>query len=168
MKVIDDLMLAEGWPTYTDKPNDRGGPTKGGITLKTLQAYYKRPATVEELKALPEATARSIYEFMFITGPGFNRILDSRVRDYLIDIGVTSSPARAVRFLQYCLAGLKQDGELGPITERAANAAEPRSLLLRLVARRATMMAADVQNNPEQLENIEGWIARAVKPLLSA
>lgn len=167
MNVIDEVMLSEGWPTFTDKPNDRGGPTKGGVTLKTLSGYMGRPCTVEELQALDENTARAIYETIFIVKPGFMRIADERVREYLIDIGVTSSPARAVRYLQRVLGFPEKqvDGVLGSATAAAANRFDPDALLRRLVAYRAKKMAADVQDNPAQLENLEGWIARAVKPL---
>lgn len=165
MDPISDILKREGWPAYTNRPEDRGGPTKGGITLKTYAAYLGRPVTIAQLQALEEPTARKIYEFTFIVQPGFGAIRDRRVRDYLIDIGVTSGPARSIRYLQRAVGGLTVDGVLGPKTAAAANAVDPTALLLRLVAIRCRMMAADVQDNPDQLPNIEGWITRAVQPL---
>jgi len=164
MNIIDEVMKAEGWPQFTDAPADRGGPTRGGITLKTLSGYMGRECSVDELKALDEATARAIYETLFIVKPGFMRIADERVREYLIDIGVTSGPARAIRYLQR-VVGAKDDGVLGSATADAANRFDPDALLRRLVAYRAKKMAADVQDNPAQIKWLEGWIARAVKPL---
>nr|WP_222532573.1 glycosyl hydrolase 108 family protein [Azospirillum sp. 412522] len=41
--IIDTILRREGWPRYTDRPSDRGGPTKGGITLATLTNWRKRP-----------------------------------------------------------------------------------------------------------------------------
>lgn len=162
--LVSHIMKAEGWPTFTDAVNDRGGPTKGGITLATLSRYLRRPATVAELKALPEYTARTIYAQEYIEKPGFGRITDERVQAYLVDIAVTSGPKRAIRYLQR-MVGTEDDGYLGPVTAAAANAMDPTRLLNRLIAYRATKMAADVQDNPEQVKWIEGWIARAVKPL---
>lgn len=167
MNVIDEVMQREGWPKFTDASEDRGGPTKGGITLKTLSGYMGRPCTTEELQALDEPTARAIYETIFIVKPGFMRIADQEVREYLIDIGVTSGPARAVRYLQRCigLPAKDVDGVLGPVTAAAANKMDPVDLLLNLIAYRCVKLAADVQENPAQLKWLEGWIARAVKPL---
>ena len=39
-RIIDGLIVAEGG--YVDHPADRGGPTKYGITRKTLAAWRKR------------------------------------------------------------------------------------------------------------------------------
>lgn len=165
MRVIDEILEREGWPKFTCDPNDRGGATKGGITLRTLSGYLGRKATVEELEALDETTARKIYESVFVIRPGFTRIYNDQVREYLIDIGVTSGPARAVRYLQLALGGLKVDCMLGNKTAAAANTANQVSLLLRLVALRCRMMAEDVVENPSQLKYLEGWIRRAVLPL---
>lgn len=163
-KLVSEIMVAEGWPKFTDKPNDRGGPTKGGITLGALTTFLGRQATVDELKALPEATARQIYEQNYIVRPGFALIDDERVVAYLVDIGVTSGQKRAIRYLQR-VVGAADDGNLGPKTAAMANIWDPRRLLGRLVAYRAIKMAALVQEDPSQLEWIEGWITRAVKPL---
>lgn len=166
-EIITDVLKREGWPKFTDDPNDRGGPTRGGITLSMLSKFRKQPVTVEQLKALEEPEARAIYETVFIVEPGFMRIADEEVREYLIDTGVTSSPARAVRYLQRCLgfAPAQVDGVLGSQTAAAANAVDPVDLLLKLIAYRAVKIAAFVQEDPTQLKYLEGWIARAVKPL---
>ena len=36
-QVITDILRREGWPKYTNRAADKGGPTKGGITLETLE-----------------------------------------------------------------------------------------------------------------------------------
>ena len=36
---LEKILEREGWPKYTDHPDDRGGPTKGGITLGTLRSW---------------------------------------------------------------------------------------------------------------------------------
>lgn len=163
-QIVSDIMAAEGWPKFTDAAGDRGGPTKGGITLGALSSFLGHAAMVDELKALPEATARVIYERDYIERPGFGRIIDERLMAYLVDIAVTSGQATAIRYLQRT-CGVTDDGILGPQTAAAANAMDPARLLHKLIAYRATKLAALVQTDPSQIKWIEGWIARAVKPL---
>lgn len=162
--IIDRILEREGWPAFTDKPFDHGGPTRGGLTLSTLSRFLGRTATVEELKALDQPTARQVYEVLFIIGPGFSGIADLHVREYMVDIGVTSSPERATRYLQFVL-GVKIDGVCGSKTIAAANDCDPGALVAHLIARRCDMTAGFVQDNPDQLGSLQGWIRRAVGPL---
>lgn len=32
--IIDNILCREGWPRYAGRSSDRGGPTKGGSTLR--------------------------------------------------------------------------------------------------------------------------------------
>ena len=70
-EIIDSIEVSEGWPKYTDHPDDKGGPTKGGITLATLEHWRQRPCDKEDLKQLDRHEARQIYQKMFIDDPGF-------------------------------------------------------------------------------------------------
>lgn len=168
MDVIDRILDREGWPKFTNKANDRGGPTKGGITLTTLTKFLGRKATIDDLRGLSRDTARQLYELIFIVSPGFAHLTNDRVREYLIDIGVTSSPARATRYLQRVLGFTEDevDGICGSRTLAAANSADPEWLMDNLIATRCVMIAGDVQSNPDQLDNLKGWVTRAVSPLI--
>lgn len=167
--VIDRILEREGWPKFTDRPHDRGGPTKGGITLALFSGYLRRPASVDELKAINDDEARKIYQSVFIDDPGFSRLNDQRLRDYMVDTAVTSSAARATRYLQSVLGFSAQaiDGVCGSGTAAAANAIDAGPLLCHLIARRVVMIGSDVQDHPEQLVNLEGWLDRAVEPLIA-
>jgi len=63
--IIEAILVREG-SIYTDAPDDKGGPTKFGITLPTLQ-LWRHGATLADLVALSIDDARQVYKFVFVT-----------------------------------------------------------------------------------------------------
>ncbi len=163
--IVSAILHEEGWPKYTDSHADRGGPTKGGITLATLSRWRKRSSTIEALKALTEAEAREIYREEYVVGPGFDAIRDGLLRHQVVDAGVTSGPVRPSRWLQD-LVGVAQDGKLGPKSLAAINAADPHELALRFAVRRIAFFAALVERDHGQAKWLNGWIARTSRFIL--
>jgi lysozyme family protein len=101
-KVISDILRVEG-ASYTNHPNDRGGPTKYGITLATLRAWRGQPAlAAAEVQALTEAEARRIYYDRYVIRPGFAGVysISPLVGIEVIDSGVNAGPYRAAIWLQ--------------------------------------------------------------------
>ena len=66
--IIDGIIKREGG--YVNNPADRGGPTKFGITLKTLKAWRGSPVTAWGVEGLGEDEAREIYESEYLVKPG--------------------------------------------------------------------------------------------------
>lgn len=101
-EIIGGVIEREGG--YNDDPADKGGPTKYGITAETLGKWLKlgRPATADEVRAMPESTARAIYDSWYVSEPGFTpeKVPFEPLRVQLVDFGVNSGPARATRWLQ--------------------------------------------------------------------
>lgn len=150
---------------FVDHPFDRGGPTKYGITLKTLSEWRGHPCTREDVENLEMAEARRIYLSEYVSKPGFDRISDPDLRELVIDTGVNHGRARATRWLQETAnrlgAGLKVDGVVGPKTLAAVNGLPARPLFVRLIVRRLQGFADYVQSDPRQLYALEGWVVRA-------
>lgn len=129
--IITKIIDAEG-RVYTNHANDRGGPTKYGITLATLRAWRKKPDLMpSDVEHMTEDEARRIYFDQYITKPGFHLILSlSRIVGLeLIDSGVNCGQQRAAMWLQTALNAfnrsylsrpdwpeLKVDGDIGPAT----------------------------------------------------
>lgn len=158
-RIIDGLIAHEGG--YVDHPADRGGPTKYGITRKTLAAWRKRAVTAAQVRTLTEAEAREIYRGAYLTGPGFDRIEDARLRAQVVDAAVLHGPGWAARRLQE-VAGVRADGVIGPVTIRAVNfAGKMEALANRFAARRIRKLARIVARDPTQLPFLVGWIGRA-------
>lgn len=69
--IIDDIIRRKGG--FIHHPADRGGPTKYGITAKTLGEWHHlgRTATSDEVSTLTESEAREIYRHSIHGSAGF-------------------------------------------------------------------------------------------------
>lgn len=147
--IIDEILLREGWPDYTNNPADRGGPTKGGITLRSWREYTGNPfATSEQLEDITEQQARSFYRHRHVIEPGFDHIDDPYLRELVVDAGVHHGIRRAAKWLQRA-AGVTQDGVIGPNTLAAVNTTNARALYLYIVNYRLRLFGRLVGQDPE-------------------
>lgn len=176
VEVLDGLIQREGG--FVVNPDDRGGPTKYGITAATLGNWrgLSRPASREEVWNLTQDEARALYTAKYIHQPGFTpeHIPFEPLRVQLIDFGVNSGPERAIRWLQRCM------GEWMPVTgaldshtkaELAYMARQDvrflRFLNDALVAARLYMIDSWTDADPSQKVFEEGVESRALRFFLS-
>lgn len=160
-KIIADIMAREG-SQYTNDPIDRGGPTKFGITQKTLSEFRARPVTPEEVAELTEEEARSIYFQLYVRGPGFGKIVNDRVMTLAVDCAVNHGRSRCIKWLQ-AIAGVTQDGVLGPVTADAINRMDGQTVYKRLLAQRVRSYGRLVTDDPTQARFAAGWANRAAE-----
>lgn len=181
-QVISDTLHREGWPAYTDRPSDKGGPTRGGVTLKTYNDWRQQqgqPAiTPLQLRNLSEADARAFYLSVF-TRP-FAFISDEGIRIILIDWSVMSGEASAVTAFQHAMqphgfAGAA-DGVAGPHTREAWRILETdfmackeieaalirarQELFMHLALDEGAFTAFLAANPTAQANNLRGWLRR--------
>jgi lysozyme family protein len=167
--LITEMIEREG-REYSNRAADRGGPTKFGVTQKTLSIWRRRPVSALEVEALEEWEARKIYEARYLLEPGLHKIADPYVLSLAFDIGVNHGTHRAVQWLQH-IVGVDEDGDFGPRTELAVNTYEPVRLFQHLLARRIEFVGAIIAHDPElkrakdmglnlQAENALGWARR--------
>lgn len=156
--IIAGILEREG-STYTDHPQDRGGPTKYGITQATLTSYRGTNVTPEDVKALTEYEARAIYRKRYLSGPGFDRLEPLALRTVMVDFGVNSGPATATRALQKAL-GVAVDGVCGPDTIQAAAQQDGKRLAVLVCANRIRFLGRLITGDPAQAVFAAGWLNR--------
>ena len=131
-RALDHVFRWEGG--FSDDPADPGGATRFGITRATLADWRGEAVSVADVRALGRDEAAAIYRARYWDAcrcaempPGLDLLL--------FDAAVNQGAGRAVRILQAALR-VRQDGEVGPVTQNAARSADPRAVIVEFAARR--------------------------------
>lgn len=122
---------------FANHPKDPGGATMKGVTLNTFRRY-KPGATVADLKAISTDMLGRIYRdgyWNVVKGDD----LPSGVDYAVFDFAVNSGPGRAAEYLQ-AIAGVAQDGEIGPKTLAAVAKLDPAAVINSLCNRRMAFL----------------------------
>ena len=168
--MIARLIRSREGRVPTDDPDDRGGPTRFGITQAAIDDWNRivPGRRIAALAAVDEARAGEIYERVYLGHYRIGEIADALLRESVFDAAVNQGPAVAVRLLQGAMldAGLKValDGRLGPETLGRLNTAprEVRALVAdSFVDRRRRRYDALIAGNPGQAKFRRGWYRRA-------
>jgi lysozyme family protein len=159
-QIIDGILRREGG--YVDHPADRGGPTKYGITQKTLSDWRGRAVSADDVKSLAEVEAREIFRERYMLAPKFHLVNDPKVRALAVDCAVNHGPQQAVKLLQLA-ARVFPDGILGLKTEAAVNRMAPTALYARLCAARIRFYGQIIRRDSTQHVFAEGWANRVAE-----
>ena len=156
----------------SNDPADRGGLTNLGITLSTLQALPDQDrdgvrdgdidadgdVDADDIRALhAERQARILYDYFW--QPNGCEALPPVAALCLFDGLVNHRPGPAKRLLQQGLHVLA-DGNIGPVTLRAARASKPHDFLPEYCSYRAEFYATLVRADASQARFARGWYRR--------
>lgn len=108
---------------FVNHSRDPGGMTNLGVTKRAWEKYLGHGVTEADMRALTPSIVTPFYKSEY-----WNAIEGDKLPagvDYCVfDTAVNSGPRRAAKILQHVL-GLKEDGDIGPITIQAANEKSP-------------------------------------------
>ena len=171
MDRIDQIisaMIAKWEGTgYSDHPADRGGPTKFGITGRTLGEFLGKPVTPDQVKAMSWQQAVAIYRERYWFGANIDR-LPEELLPVIFDMAVNHGPGTAVRLLQHALGDLGRpmigDGRLGKITTGIAagliKQLGAKAVVDAICDRRRAYYADIIAHDPSQRAFRNGWLER--------
>jgi lysozyme family protein len=174
--MIDKDAALKGWleregAVYTDRADDRGGPTKFGLTLRLLRDHLKdQMIPASRLQAMEWAEAREIIWRVFAVESGFAEIQNPVLFEVVWDAAGNHGAGRAIQWLQAAL-GVKVDGIFGSQTRAALPYLNATKLALFFQCARERFYSLIASRNkedndhdgiPDALENLPGWINRSV------
>lgn len=169
------LLRFEGG--YVNDPDDPGGATNKGITLKTFQALGPelgiRDTSLEALKRLGDADVARLYKRHYWDALQADTLTLQPLAEMLVDFYVNAG-GTAVRELQRELnAGgkrqppLREDGVFGADTAQALREADALATYRGLRQRRIGYYERLAKANPKLRKFLRGWLNRvAAFPVL--
>lgn len=157
--LFTSIMKHEGG--YVDIAADRGGPTKYGVTIRTLSSWLGRPATKEDVQDLSLDTAKTIYETLYYKAPGIDR-LPAYLQPCAFDACANQGPRNAIRMLQLAVnvardVGIRVDGVLGEESYAAIDACDDAKLLAEFIRQRLIRYDAIAAQDSTQKVFLRGW-----------
>ena len=166
-QIIDEIIEREGGAKYTNDPNDAGGPTKFGITQRTLSAYVGHPVTPQDVQNLTLELAQEIYRDNFYRNPKIDQLPEG-LQACVMDMGVNAGPRKAIQLLQQVvtMAGFPchDDGVIGPGTRKTVETAfeKMQGYLINAYAEmRVHYYQHLVEVKPTNAKFLRGWTNRA-------
>jgi len=165
-QMIEDILEREGG--YVDHPNDKGGPTNFGVTLRTLQAWREDDNLgAFDVEKMSKDEARQIYRANYFLRPKID-MLPTLVQPIAFDMSINHGPGTAIKIVQRELRANGEecavDGGIGSETigacEKVVNAIGP-AFINKLVARRVRLYEAIVARDATQGVFLKGWKRRA-------
>ena len=147
----------------TDDPDDPGGITKFGISLRFLQSIAPE-TTQQDIFDMTWERASSILEVEFWQKNRYD-LLPAAVSVKMFDLAVNMGAAQAHRLIQRacraCSDRVKEDGVLGPVTRASVSSALPYVILACLRCEAAGFYRSLASARPSSAKFLEGWLSRA-------
>lgn len=114
-EAFDRLMAFEGG--YSNNPADPGAETMWGITARVARAE----GYIGDMRQLPQSEAKRIARRRY-WDPVQCDLLPDQLRYAVFDAAYNSGPEQSAKWLQMAV-GATPDGDIGPVTLKAASAA---------------------------------------------
>lgn len=177
--AIPTVLKHEG--LFSNDPNDPGGATKYGISLRWLKSLTDRNADgflvgdldhdgdvdINDIKDITQDDAKGFYKKYWWDRYGYQSINDQSIATKILDLSVNMGSIQAHTNLQRaCLAcygidTLQVDGKLGAITFALINKANIPQLLAAFRSETAGFYRTLIAINPSSEKYQDGWMTRA-------
>ncbi len=155
LPAVQYMLVNEGG--FSDNPNDPGGATNFGILQRDMPGVNIRFITRDQ--------AMSFYQSNYWNKAPYANLTSQEVATKLFDMHVNLGLVAAVTIAQHALGfqSADVDGNMGPMTVNAINAATPAPFLAAMINLITTHYKLLESKNPRLMAFDKGWMARANK-----
>ena len=157
------IPLIQKWEgKFSNDPNDSGGATMMGITMRTFMQYRKKKGlplpTIGDLKDISPDEWEDILKMFYWDKWQADQINNQSIANILVD-WLWNSGSWGIKIPQRIM-GLVEDGIVGYNTLYAINTANQKGLFQDIKKSREQFFWDIVKNNPTQQKFIKGWLNR--------
>lgn len=154
------MSLIQKWEGgYANHPNDNGGCTMKGVTIKTYRNFFGSSKTCSDLKKITDNEWLEIFKDGYWNPMLGDEIKNQSIANIIIDWGWMSGVKTVSKKIQK-LIGVKDDGIFGPQTINAINGKEPETLFNIIYKEREKFYYSICEKKPEQKVFLNGWLNR--------
>lgn len=155
--AYEQVIKAEGGYTLHKVEHDRGGVTYAGITRKSYP-NWSGWAYIDRGETPPKPLVRAFYHAQYWLRYRLDEVVNQDVAECIFMAGVNAEAA--IRLLQIVVK-TKPDGQIGPNTLAAVNAADPQILLAFFTLAKIDRYRKIANADRSQTKFLLGWINRA-------
>lgn len=161
MSSFDDacLVVQKHEGGYSNDPDDHGGATNFGITMKDLATFRGHGVTEDDVKNMKFDEAKLIYKAFYWDVMKLDQIYDSKLQTIFLDQGILHGPQSCIRIIQRVMK-MPSDGIMGPLTIGAVNFTNSKIFAKKFIFWLQNSYVDICVNEPSQLRFLKGWIAR--------
>lgn len=156
------LSFEGGWANH---PNDHGGATNMGVTLKTWMSVgfdkdLDGDIDVDDLRLIDTSdVVERVMRPSYWNKMRGDQIESQAVANIIVDWAWMTGPVKVAKKIQR-IVGVTADGIVGPMTIAAINGMNDYKLFCAIMAERRAFYQDIVRNDPSQSVFFNGWMRR--------
>lgn len=157
-KLVPFVLKHEGG--ISDDPQDAGGFTNKGITLKTFRSIYGKDKTKEDLINITDEQWGHIFKAYYWDKLNADKIESQSIANMSVDWAYNAGVGTVAKKIQNII-GTKPDGIIGSGSLKLINTAQDtKELFNQIKAARIMFYKKLVEKKPTNAKFLKGWLNR--------
>ena len=157
-KLVPFVLKHEGG--VVNDPDDAGGFTNKGITLKTFRSIYGKDKTKEDLINITDEQWGHIFKAYYWDKFNADKIESQSIANMSVDWAYNAGVGTVAKKIQNII-GTKPDGIIGSGSLKLINTAQdPKELFEQIKAARIMFYKKLVEKKPTNAKFLKGWLNR--------